>query len=104
MQLELMIQTRRSGISTLIELEGRLDHATVARLGKVIRASHDHNTAEVVLDLDKVTWLDSLAIGQFMVYRQQLENNHRKLVLANCKGSLLAALRLVNLHKLLEIR
>jgi anti-anti-sigma factor len=101
---ELTIQTRTSGASTLVELTGRLDRVTVAQLGKVIRASHDHNTAEVVLDLDKVTWLDSLAIGQFMVYRQLLEKNDRKLVLANCKGPLLAALRLVNFHKLFEIR
>jgi anti-anti-sigma factor len=104
MQLELMIQTRTSGSSTIIELVGRLEHTTVSRLNRTIQASLNHDTPEVVLDFDKVTWLDSRAIGQFMVYQQLLKKNDKKLVLANCKGALLAALRLVNFHKIFEIR
>jgi anti-anti-sigma factor len=104
MPSELRIEMSMAGSSTLVDLSGYLDHTTVARLSKAIRTSLNHNTVEVVLDLGKVAWLDSVAMGQFMMYRQLLEKKDRKLVLANCKGTLLAALRLVNFHKLLEIR
>ena len=101
---ELRVEMSTAGSSTLIELSGHLDHTNVARLSKAILMSSRHNTVEVVLDLGKVTWLDSMAMGRFMLFRQQLEKDGRKLVLTNCKGTLLAALRLVNFHKLLEIR
>lgn len=104
MPSELRIEMSMAGGSTLVDLSGQLDHTTVARLSKAVRASFKHNTVEVVLDLGKVAWLDSVAMGQFMMYRQLLEKKGRKLVLANCKGTLLTALRLVNFHKLLEIR
>jgi anti-anti-sigma factor len=104
MSAELRIEMSMTGSSTLIELSGQLDHSTVARLNKAIQASLDHNTIEVVLDFGMVTWLDSRAIGQFMVYRQRLEKNGKKLVLAHCKGTLLSALRLVNFHKIFEMR
>lgn len=104
MSHSLQIEICKTDRSTIVDLTGWLDHTTVLGLSKAVIKCSSHAAPEVVFDLGKVTWLDSTAIGRFMIYRQQLEKAGKKLVLSNCKGMLLDALRLANVHKILELR
>lgn len=104
MTQELTCQIREAGQSTLVDLAGRLDHATVSQFRKAIRSCIDHQSREVVVDCGKLDYLDSLAMGGLLACRDLLTKEGKTLVLANCRGLLLDALRLGNFHKIFEMR
>jgi anti-anti-sigma factor len=99
------IVAKELGASTIVALSGRIDYTGAPRLHReVLRNSKSPGSTEVVLDFGKVTWLDSMAMGTLLTIRQHLERDGKKLVFANCHGSLLDGFKLLKFNKIFEIR
>ncbi|MBS4096145.1 MAG: STAS domain-containing protein [Sulfuricella sp.] len=61
-------------------------------------------TGEIMVDMDKVEYLDSSALGMLLLLREKANSSNRKLSLLNCKGIVQQVLEVANFNKLFTIR
>lgn len=101
---ELNVDVREGAQSTVLGLSGRLDYNSASKFRRVVRECLKHPAPAVVVDFDRLEYLDSMAMGALLVIREQLQTAGKTLVLSNCKGLILEALHLANFHKIFEIR
>ncbi len=105
MQQGLSVETRHeAGAGTVVRLSGRFDHLTASHFGKAMRECLQKGVGEVLVDCAGLTYIDSMAMGTLLVYREKLANAGGKLVLANCHGPVRAAMDLANFQRIFEIR
>jgi anti-anti-sigma factor len=97
-----------------VEING--EKATLAMSGRFDFNSHrEFRTAseealkapgahEIDIDLDKVEYLDSSALGMLLLMREKANGANRKLALLNCHGIVQQVLEVANFNKLFTIR
>lgn len=59
---------------------------------------------EIAIDMEKVEYLDSSALGMLLLMREKANVANRKLVLLNCKGIVQQVLEVANFSKLFTIQ
>jgi len=88
--------------NTILYLEGRFDFG--AR--KIFKEAVDGVSVEgssVVLDLEKVTFVDSSALGLLVICHQNLKNKHVSFFLVNPQTYVKQVLELANIGKMIPI-
>jgi len=100
----LNVDVRHDAEASRLTLSGRFDHGTASVFGKALRPCLSKQGVEVVIDFADVAYIDSMALGSLLVYRERLASNGNKLVLANCTGPVRDAMHLANFQKIFEIR
>lgn len=59
--------------------------------------------SEILVDLGKVAYLDSSALGMLLMLRDKARAHNRPVALANCTGSVKQVLDIANFGKLFAI-
>lgn len=100
--LDINLHEQADGIR--IELRGRMDVITCGKF----RDTMIHLTAKswpnLMLDFADLRYIDSFAMGSLLHWRSKALENGRAIVLANCRGAVKDAIRLVGFHNLFEMR
>lgn len=88
-----------------LRLAGRFDF-TGHRAFKTayVSALDEANAPEIVVDFERVDYLDSSALGMLLVLRDRAIEQNRRVVLENGKGVVGDVLRIANFHNLFEIK
>lgn len=94
----------RDGGTIRLALSGRLEAmGTQSFHSACRRLLSDVGRSEVVLDLRGLSYIDSGGIGALMVMHDQAQTEGRSLALANCSGDVIKVLKLLNLHRVLNL-
>lgn len=82
-----MIKTHgpSNGVLVLIAQTARIDAAAAMKFKEEARKALDGHSGRVVLDLEKVMFLDSSGLGTLVAIMKMLDEGQR-LELANCSG------------------
>lgn len=88
-----------------IALNGRFDFDS----HRIFRDSYeallkDQNTREIEIDLDRVDYLDSSALGMLLLLREKAAMANKSLALANSHGMVQQVLDVANFNKLFTLR
>ena len=63
----------------------------------------DNKIVTVVLDLTKVSWIDSTGLGEIIASLSSAKNNGGNLVLTNLQGPVQSLLKMTNLNQIFDI-
>jgi anti-sigma B factor antagonist len=75
------VQTSNSGPTATVAIDGELDLATVGRLDAALaEVEHDESTT-IILDLERVSFIDSTGLRCLLRARRRAEENGRRLEL-----------------------
>jgi HptB-dependent secretion and biofilm anti anti-sigma factor len=88
----------------VISLQGRFDfsaHREFGTLCGTVLGSKD--VRELEIDLGKVEYLDSSALGMLLLLRERAENARKRVMLSNCRGAVKQVLDIANFGKLFRI-
>ena len=99
---QLKVQVRRSNIGddlpvVWVALEGFLDASTVLSFENTLEILHSDERGELVLDLGKLLYANSSAIGTILNYRNLLLEEGRELVLINANPQVRMTFELLGL-------
>jgi len=67
------------------KMEGRFTAADTLIFRDVIKSIENGETDEIVLDMGSVDYVDSAALGMFLIAREQSEKNKVKIKIINVK-------------------
>jgi anti-sigma B factor antagonist len=87
-----------------IELAGQLDVYNSGDLAKIVDAFIARGFSKYILDLAKVTYLDSSTISAFITCHQKLNKSEGRFLLANLVGAPLEVFNMAKLHDVLEVK
>lgn len=77
---DLRIDLRRGAETDIVRLAGEIDYGTVSRLRTaLLELSREESTAEVVVDMAEVSFIDSTALSVLVQAKQRLEASGRSL-------------------------
>lgn len=94
----------RDGAAIRLALSGRLEAAGTQSFHSTCRRLlSDAGRGPVVLDLSGLSYIDSGGIGALMVMHDRAQTEGRSLALANCNGDVIKVLKLLNLHRVLNL-
>lgn len=101
-QFQLELITANHNIE--LRLSGRLDAMETLDFHSVMRQYLNQNTSRhVLLDLEGLEYIDSSGIGALLVLNSRLGSEQGSLTLRNCRGDVMNAIKLLNLHKMLRV-
>ncbi|NIV95394.1 anti-sigma factor antagonist [candidate division KSB1 bacterium] len=69
---------------------------------KKVRESIEKQLNNVVLDMSKVTWIDSTGLGELIASLSSAKNSNGSLVLANIQAPVESLLNMTNLTQIFE--
>ncbi len=88
----------------VIRLEGRFDFNAHREFREAVeKAMQPDGVKEIQVDLSKVAYLDSSALGMLLMLRDKAQGKSRSVHLTNCKGSVKQVLEIANFGKLFSI-
>ena len=90
--------------TTILTLSGRLDIHARKPFQMAMKNIHSVGCQYLTLDLSRVTFIDSSAIGLLILANRTLNQTHTKLSLLVSPGVILDSLKLMNIDKLMPIR
>ncbi len=103
MSFELTLLSDR-GAEIRLGLNGRLDVGETLRFHKAChQILKDLDNRPLQLDLGGLSYVDSSGIGALVVMHNRSKDEGRSLCLVNCSGEVMKVLRLLNLHRMLNI-
>ncbi|HMV42135.1 MAG TPA: STAS domain-containing protein [Leptospiraceae bacterium] len=82
------IKKRTSGDATILELTGSLDIYTATDFKTYLQANVNTKGAKVVVDMEKLSYIDSSGIGMLIKSLNYMKELNGNLQLANLKESL----------------
>lgn len=80
--------------ATIIEIAGEVDIATVSLLAKALDDAVHSRRGPVILDAQRLTYIDSAGLQTLVSVQQKLESQARRLAIVGCHGIF---------HKLMKI-
>ncbi|MCA9734922.1 MAG: STAS domain-containing protein [Deferribacteres bacterium] len=89
--------------ATVITLQGELDVNNVEDLKTVIESELSDGTGKILIDLNKVTYMDSAALGVLVAGLKRARLSNAQFKLANVKGNVENIFKLTRLTKFFEI-
>ena len=100
----LQITTTSQDGTTRIELAGELDIATAPELENVLETRFADPGADLVLDLQGVTFLDSSGLRAVLVASRAAKDAGRRLVVVPGDGQVLRVIRLARVEDRLDLQ
>ena len=102
---DLLSTEERSGVLLLTVTVSQIDDRNADRLGREMdRVTAGRPQPQVVLDLNRVEYLSSAALGVFIAYRQKLDREGGKLRLCGLQPNIAQVFRLTKLDRAFDIR
>ncbi len=103
--MTVQINVHNNGTNVVIAMSGRFDFNAHREFRNATdEALKGGAGGEIVVDMDKVEYLDSSALGMLLLLREKANSSNRKLSLLNCKGIVQQVLEVANFNKLFTIR
>lgn len=91
------------GVTLVVKLDGELDHHTSQYVREEIdRCINLNNIKNLVLDFDKVSFMDSSGIGLILGRYKQIKSRGGKTLLVRAKPAVSKILELSGVKKILE--
>lgn len=88
----------------VLAIEGKLSGIEgKGRVQEKIREYLEKNVIQVVLDLSKVSWIDSTGLGELIASLSSTKNRGGTLVLSNIQAPVQSLLKMTNLTQIFEI-
>jgi anti-sigma B factor antagonist len=87
----------------VVDLEGELDLASASRLDATVREVVDRHPGDVLLDFERVTFLDSYAAAAILKWQRQLRRDGARLGIVRPRGMPQQFLRRTQLDRWLRI-
>ena len=101
----MQIEIREHDGSKLLDLTGRLTFDGGARaLYMAVRAELDAGQKLIVLDMEKVSFIDSTGLGELISCLTSAKTREARLILLNPSPKVEDVLRITDTYKLFEIR
>ncbi|MEW6164340.1 MAG: STAS domain-containing protein [Pseudomonadota bacterium] len=88
----------------VIELVGWMDVMTSAKFRAVMMKQIQGMTGDVVLDCGRLDYIDSSSMGILLLWREKLQPSQRAIIIANSRGPVLDAFKLVGFPRLFKFR
>jgi len=100
-----LTQEDRVGVLLLTVTVPQIDDTNADRLGQEMeRASATAAQPRVVLNLERIDYLSSAALGIFIAFRQKLDREGGKLRLCGLQANIAQVFRLTKLDRAFDIR
>jgi anti-sigma B factor antagonist len=100
---ELTVSIAPDGQALVITVEGELDLATVPDLEEALRKAEGTDSAELVLDLEGLTFIDSTGIRALLMAAKRDRDNGERLRIRPGKGQVERVLKLTRADELLPL-
>ena len=100
---EFRIDSRRAGDAVHVEVTGELDIATSPRLVDAIRAARDSSAALAVVDLERVSFMDSEGLRALLTARRMAEAEPFRIALARPSRAVRELIELTGTEDLLGL-
>lgn len=101
--MELTIDRREADRLTVVQVSGELDVYTAPRLEEVLADSVEKGHRDVVIDLTRVTFMDSTALGVLVSSRQKVAEGEGRLRLVLSDPNVGKIMRITGFQDLFEI-
>jgi len=101
----MLITEKTEGAEARLSLEGRFDfhsHRDFRTAYEAVLAKAE--IREIVIDFNRVDYLDSSALGMLLLLREKAEANNKKVSLSNLSGSVKQVMEIANFGKLFTIK
>jgi anti-sigma B factor antagonist len=92
------VEVRRRNGTTVIEVAGEADLATASQLRDALAQAYEADEADVVVDLSRVTMLDSTALATLLNALRRMRRSRRELRVAAASPAATRVLRLARLE------
>ncbi len=103
--MTMQINVHNDGTNVTIDMIGRFDFNAHREFRNASEdALKGAPGGEIVVNMEKVEYLDSSALGMLLLLREKANTSNRKLSLHNCKGIVQQVLEVANFNKLFTIR
>lgn len=89
--------------NAVVLISGRFDFSTHEEVRRCFDNALKESTKDIHLDLGKVDYLDSSALGLLLVLRDKAKHANRQIVLINVQGLVKQVLDIANFKKLFNI-
>ena len=97
------LKLREEECSLFGTIEGEIDTYTAPILREELEAIHIKENLLVVLDLSKVTYIDSTGLGVFIAFYKKVMKENGKFKLVRLSSRLLRLFEITGLSKLMDI-
>ncbi len=97
------IDCRNEGDVIIIDLSGQLDVYNSGELQKLIDAFMARGYQKFILNLDKVSYLDSSTISAFIHAHQRLQKIEGRFMLAHLNGAPKDVFEMAKLHEVFDL-
>ena len=101
--MSLSLTARAEGGRTVIEATGEIDVETAPQLGDKIAALVDEGSYDLVLDLERVEFLDSTGLGALIGGLKRVRSHDGSLALVCTQERILKVFRITGLTKVFPI-
>ncbi|MFC0627629.1 STAS domain-containing protein [Kribbella deserti] len=101
--MDLSLTTRTEGERTVVEVGGEIDVYTAPKLRETLVSLVDAGNHHLVLDLEKVEFLDSTGLGVLVGGLKRVRTNDGSLALVCTQERLLKIFRITGLDKVFDI-
>jgi anti-sigma B factor antagonist len=102
-EVDLSLATRTEGVRTVVEVGGEIDVYSAPRLREKIAELVEAGNYELVIDLEKVEFLDSTGLGVLVGGLKRVRTHDGSLSLVCTQERLLKIFRITGLTKVFEI-
>ncbi len=84
-------------------VSGRLDASSAPVVREQIRTAVESGTADIVVDLGLVEWIDATGLAVLVAAHRRLRTQDRRLVLRGCRPGVRRALAVTRLNRVLML-
>ncbi len=86
-----------------IFFNGRLTFNDHAKMRMLIKEAIAEPSKQIVFDLGELQFIDSAAVGMFLIAREEFEGRQKKLTLRNATGQVKRVITVSQLSKLITV-
>ncbi|HLA36290.1 MAG TPA: STAS domain-containing protein [Rhodocyclaceae bacterium] len=87
----------------VIHLQGRFDFNAHREFREAVDNATTNTTGEIAVDLARVEYLDSSALGMLLMLRDKAKGLGREVALVGCRGAVKQVIDIANFGKLFRI-
>lgn len=98
------VNVRECGETTLVELIGRMTHSDTDIFQQLILSLSSAKPKRLIIDLSSLGFVDSVAIGMFLILQDDTVSNGGLLTLYNPSGQVKQVFNLTRMRDFLTIR
>ena len=102
-EVDLSLTARAEGGRTVIEVAGEIDVYTAPKLREKIATLVEEGVYDIVIDLERVEFLDSTGLGALIGGLKRVRNHDGSLSLVCTRERLLKLFRITGLNKVFDI-